>query len=157
MRRIIIKFIPGTVNFRLVDQNAGVRGGKQKFNGDSDSGTGGWGEPYFSLTCFQCKQQMSKLLKRWRNHDMVMIMNYDVSVYWFKQGVLLPLITLLGLVGNCLSIMVLHSPGVDMKVLNKDGGVYVDRWWLSISFWGEPIADICHHRHRRRWCTFWMR
>ena len=58
---------------------------------------------------------------------MLMILNYDVSVYQFKQGVLLPLITLLGLVGNCLSIMVLHSPGVDMKVLNKDGGVYVDR------------------------------
>ena len=58
---------------------------------------------------------------------MLMILNYDVSVYQFKQGVLLPLITLLGLVGNCLSIMVLHSPGVDMKVRNKDGGVNVDR------------------------------
>ena len=32
------------------------------------------------------------------------------------QGVLLPFVTVLGLVGNSLSIMVLHSPGVDMKV-----------------------------------------
>ena len=65
-----------------------------------------------------------------------------IGIYWFKQGVLLPLITLLGLVGNCLSIMVLHSPGVDMKVLNKDGGVYVDGRWLSISFWEDTIPDI---------------
>ena len=83
---------------------------------------------------------------------MVMIMNYDVSVYWFKQGVLLPLITLLGLVGNCLSIMVLHSPGVDMKVLNKDGGVYVDRWWWpSIPFCGAHSWYLSPppRRHRR--------
>ena len=93
---------------------------------------------------------------------MVMIMNYDVSEYWFKQGVLLPLITLLGLVGNCLSIMVLHSPGVDMKVLNKDGGVYVDRWWLSISFWGAhswylplppPPAVVSFFQHGAIFCT----
>ena len=59
------KFIPGTVNICLVDQNPGFRGGKRKLNGgcdnkwDSDSGTGGRGDPYFCLIYFQCKQQMS--------------------------------------------------------------------------------------------------
>ena len=32
------------------------------------------------------------------------------------QGTLMPVVTLLGLVGNSLSILVLHTPGVDMKV-----------------------------------------
>ena len=34
-----------------------------------------------------------------------------------NQGMLMPLVTLLGLLGNTLAILVLHSPGVDMKVL----------------------------------------
>ena len=32
------------------------------------------------------------------------------------EGVVIPVITTLGLVGNILSIIVLHSPGIDMKV-----------------------------------------
>ena len=32
------------------------------------------------------------------------------------EGVAIPVITTLGLVGNILSIIVLHSPGIDMKV-----------------------------------------
>ena len=32
------------------------------------------------------------------------------------QGLLMPVLTVLGLVGNILSILVLHSPGIDMKV-----------------------------------------
>jgi hypothetical protein len=32
------------------------------------------------------------------------------------EGVAIPVITALGLVGNILSIIVLHSPGIDMKV-----------------------------------------
>ena len=32
------------------------------------------------------------------------------------EGVAIPIITTLGLVGNILSIIVLHSPGIDMKV-----------------------------------------
>ena len=34
----------------------------------------------------------------------------------------MPVVTLLGLVGNTLAILVLHSPGVDMKVLDSQGG-----------------------------------
>merc|ERR1712001_401651 len=34
------------------------------------------------------------------------------------EGILIPVFTSLGLVGNILSIIVLHSPGVDMKVNN---------------------------------------
>ena len=32
------------------------------------------------------------------------------------EGVAIPTVTTLGLVGNILSIIVLHSPGIDMKV-----------------------------------------
>ena len=32
------------------------------------------------------------------------------------EGILIPVLTCLGLVGNILSLTVLHSPGVDMKV-----------------------------------------
>ena len=32
----------------------------------------------------------------------------------------MPMVTLLGLVGNTLAILVLHSPGVDMKVFNQN-------------------------------------
>ena len=32
------------------------------------------------------------------------------------EGVAIPVITTLGLVGNILSIIVLHTPGIDMKV-----------------------------------------
>ena len=39
-----------------------------------------------------------------------------INLYHIIQGVTLPIITLLGLVGNVLSILVLHSPGIDMKV-----------------------------------------
>ena len=38
------------------------------------------------------------------------------------EGVAIPVITTLGLVGNILSIIVLHSPGIDMKV-NKYKGL----------------------------------
>ena len=33
-----------------------------------------------------------------------------------SQGVTMPIFTLLGLIGNVLSILVLRSPGIDMKV-----------------------------------------
>ena len=33
------------------------------------------------------------------------------------QGFLVPSLALLGLVGNSLAVLVLHSPGVDMKVV----------------------------------------
>ena len=32
------------------------------------------------------------------------------------EGVAIPVVTILGMVGNILSIIVLHSPGIDMKV-----------------------------------------
>ena len=35
----------------------------------------------------------------------------------FLQGVTMPLVTMLGLVGNILSILVLRSPRIDMKVI----------------------------------------
>ena len=37
------------------------------------------------------------------------------------EGVAIPVITTLGLVGNILSIIVLHSPGIDMKVKKYKG------------------------------------
>ena len=37
------------------------------------------------------------------------------------EGVSIPVVTSLGMVGNILSVIVLHSPGIDMKVrLAKD-------------------------------------
>ena len=38
------------------------------------------------------------------------------SLEFVVEGILIPVLTCLGLVGNILSITVLHSPGVDMKV-----------------------------------------
>ena len=38
------------------------------------------------------------------------------SLEFVVEGILIPVLTFLGLVGNILSITVLHSPGVDMKV-----------------------------------------
>ena len=40
------------------------------------------------------------------------------SLEFVVEGILIPMLTCLGLVGNILSITVLHSPGVDMKVNN---------------------------------------
>ena len=40
------------------------------------------------------------------------------SLEFAVEGILIPVLTCLGLVGNILSITVLHSPGVDMKVNN---------------------------------------
>ena len=39
------------------------------------------------------------------------------SLFFGFQGVTMPLVTLLGLVGNILSILVLRSPRIDMKVM----------------------------------------
>ena len=38
------------------------------------------------------------------------------SLEFVVEGILIPVLACLGLVGNILSITVLHSPGVDMKV-----------------------------------------
>ena len=43
------------------------------------------------------------------------------SLEFVVEGILIPVLTFLGLVGNILSITVLHSPGVDMKVINTVG------------------------------------
>ena len=40
------------------------------------------------------------------------------SLEFAVEGILIPVLTCLGLVGNILSLTVLHSPGVDMKVNN---------------------------------------
>ena len=40
------------------------------------------------------------------------------SLEFVVEGILIPMLTCLGLVGNILAITVLHSPGVDMKVNN---------------------------------------
>ena len=46
------------------------------------------------------------------------------SLEFAVEGILIPILTCLGLVGNILSITVLHSPGVDMKVNTEQHGHY---------------------------------
>ena len=46
------------------------------------------------------------------------------SLEFVVEGILIPVLTCLGLVGNILSITVLHSPGVDMKVNTKQDDHY---------------------------------
>ena len=48
--------------------------------------------------------------------------NNELEVLEFVvEGILIPVLGSLGLVGNILSIKVLHSPGVDMKVSRPKG------------------------------------
>ena len=49
----------------------------------------------------------------------------------FLQGALMPLVTLLGLVGNSLSILVLHTPGVDMKVSATE--LFLEKFGIELS------------------------
>ena len=52
---------------------------------------------------------------REREFSLVSAPNRGINEH--KQGFLVPSMALLGLVGNTLSVLVLHSPGVDMKVV----------------------------------------
>ena len=51
------------------------------------------------------------------SHNITNSENHELdSLEFVVEGILIPVLTFLGLVGNILSITVLHSPGVDMKV-----------------------------------------
>ena len=54
-----------------------------------------------------------------QNGHFVMYRHCILNVNLF-QGVTMPLVTMLGLIGNILSILVLRSPRIDMKVTLKE-------------------------------------
>ena len=59
------------------------------------------------------------------SHNITDSENHELeSLEFAVEGILIPILTCLGLVGNILSITVLHSPGVDMKVNTEQHGHY---------------------------------
>ena len=60
---------------------------------------------------------LSKFMFREIQNEISLVSAPNRGINEHKQGFLVPSMALLGLVGNTLSVLVLHSPGVDMKVV----------------------------------------
>ena len=83
--------------------------------------------PFFFLKEInnKCFRKLPRYLKMKNNssvlfsHNITNSENKELECFEFVvEGILIPVFSCLGLVGNILSITVLHSPGVDMKVNN---------------------------------------
>lgn len=70
---------------------------------------------------------------------------YLAGLKFVVEGVLIPVLTSLGLVGNILSIKVLGSPGIDMKVNSN----YKFAWRQTIVC--PHVLGLCRSRSARCW------